>query len=738
MSFMGQELGISRTYGFNHYETNFGKQVAHFKRYNSMQPIWDNNDFGLDQLYKAYASIGKARLASPALRSSRRYFLNEITTDSAHAKIHAVAKWENASPTPDTADVVLAFVNLDKDNQQSGTFDLSPGGSDSILGISRDRIYNVSNLSAFEESRRTDFLWNDPRTGQDLLDNGIFVLLNPVPSSDQAWSTAPFEAQFLKLHDLTTPKLEVNASEGGGASGSGTYAYDTDAVVHATPETGYSFVRWEGVGVADPDLAQTTVSMSRHRIVKAVFARKTHLLTLQANSGGLVSGDGNYTYGASAAIQATPDQNHSFVHWTGAGVADSTLPSTSVAMTSDRNVSAVVAILSRSLVVNVNGNGSATGSGGYDHGSVVNLTATPQVGHRFVNWSGSPVADASSATTTVTLSADTNLTANFLPIAYQLTVNANGSGSVTGTGAYDYGELAAVGATADNGFYFTGWTGEGIVDANSSSTSVSVTENRSVTAHFAAIPANQFVLQTFADPAEGLHRRRWNIRRRDGGRNPSHPRSRQSFSGLDRLGWHPFPTLSQESASVTLDQGSNANANAHFTPLISRIGLAASSGGSVSGEGNFTSGQTTSITATPDGNHTFSSWETGGVLTFPVTVSSRQYDASLNAYQVGGRERPPLVLARGHEYSFALDAPAPVAIPFTSARTRRGGGSAYLDEYLTGVTGSRSTQGVVTLTVDENTPGTLYYHCGVHAGMGNRITIVDAGRCWPTQTPPRP
>ena len=728
MSFMGQELGISRTYGFNHYETNFGKQVAHFKRYNSMQPIWDNNDFGLDQLYKAYASIGKARLASPALRSSRRYFLNEITTDSAHAKIHAVAKWENASPTPDTADVVLAFVNLDKDNQQSGTFDLSPGGSDSILGISKDRIYNVSNLSAFEESMRTDFLWNDPRTGQDLLDNGIFVLLNPVPSLDQAWSTAPFEAQFLKLHDLTTPKLEVNASEGGGASGSGTYAYDTDAVVHATPETGYSFVRWEGVGVADPDLAQTTVSMSRHRIVKAVFARKTHILTLQANSGGLVSGEGNYTYGASAAILATPDQNHSFVHWTGAGVADSTLPSTSVAMTSDRNVSAVFAILSRSLVVNVNGNGSATGSGGYDHGSVVNLTATPQVGHRFVNWSGSPVADASSATTTVTLSADTNLTANFLPIAYQLTVNANGSGSVTGTGAYDYGELAAVGATADNGFYFTGWTGEGIVDANSSSTSVSVTENRSVTAHFAAIPANQFVLQTFADPAEGGSTGGGGIYAAGtviGIR--ATPAPGNHFLGWTVSGGTLSLPLSQESASVTLDQGSNANANAHFTPLISRIGLAASSGGSVSGEGNFTSGQTTSITATPDANHTFSSWETGGVLTFPVTVSSRQYDASLNAYQVGGRESPPLVLARGHQYSFALDGVGTGAHPFYFSTNSSGGGSAYLDEYLTGVTGSRNTQGSATLTVDEGTPGTLYYHCGVHAGMGNRITIVDAG-----------
>ncbi|MGE4551189.1 MAG: hypothetical protein AAEJ57_07345, partial [Opitutales bacterium] len=221
MSFMGQELGISRTYGFSHYETNFGKQIPHFKRYNSMQPIWDNNDFGLDQLYKAYASIGRARIASPALQSSHRYFLNETSTNAAHAKIHGVAKWDQLGSSPETSDVVLAFVNLDRDNQQSGTFDLSPGGNDVFLGIEKDHLYNVSNLAAFQVENQDNFLWTEARSGQDLLDNGIFVMLNPVPNSDATWATAPYEAQFLKLHDLTAPLLEVNASMGGNASGAG-------------------------------------------------------------------------------------------------------------------------------------------------------------------------------------------------------------------------------------------------------------------------------------------------------------------------------------------------------------------------------------------------------------------------------------------------------------------------------------------------------------------------------------
>ena len=38
-----------------------------------------------------------------------------------------------------------------------------------------------------------------------MLANGIYVALNPVPSSDAGWTNAPFEAQYLKLYDVTPP-----------------------------------------------------------------------------------------------------------------------------------------------------------------------------------------------------------------------------------------------------------------------------------------------------------------------------------------------------------------------------------------------------------------------------------------------------------------------------------------------------------------------------------------------------
>ncbi len=54
-------------------------------------------------------------------------------------------------------------------------------------------------------------------------------------------------------------------------------------------------------------------------------------------------------------------------------------------------------------------------SGGlYNADTVVDLTATPNTGYVFTNWAG-PVASASSASTTVTMTSDLSVTANFAP-----------------------------------------------------------------------------------------------------------------------------------------------------------------------------------------------------------------------------------------------------------------------------------------------------------------------------------
>lgn len=202
--FPGQELGISTSFGYSHYETNFGKQIPHFKRWNSLTPVRNDADFGNDQLYPVFAAANRARANSPALRSSNRWFLDG---DGSNSQIHAVAKYETANASPAFSDVVIAFSNLDRNNVQSDNFKI-PAGLASLLGIQDGRTYNTRNSAAYtaQDAARDDvWLWGSGITGANLKSTGFFVSLNKVPESEADWSIAPFEGQYLKLYDVTPP-----------------------------------------------------------------------------------------------------------------------------------------------------------------------------------------------------------------------------------------------------------------------------------------------------------------------------------------------------------------------------------------------------------------------------------------------------------------------------------------------------------------------------------------------------
>ena len=219
MIFYGEELGVSTYFGFDQYEVNFGKYIPHFKTYNSMQPILSpaNRTFALDQLWPVYAAVNQARSFSPALRNSNRYYL-DLTSGGAHANIFSVAKYVAANGAPNLNDVVFAFTTLDRNNSQSGVFNvnITQNGAN-LFGIQPNRIYNVRNIAAYlgaDPNRRNVWLWGAGIAGSNVLANGIYVALNPVPASNAGWTNAPFEAQYLKLYDVTPPPAPTTVGIG--------------------------------------------------------------------------------------------------------------------------------------------------------------------------------------------------------------------------------------------------------------------------------------------------------------------------------------------------------------------------------------------------------------------------------------------------------------------------------------------------------------------------------------------
>src|SRR5439155_12810389 len=88
-------------------------------------------------------------------------------------------------------------------------------------------------------------------------------------------------------------------------------------------------------------------------------------------------------------LTATPATGWNFAGWSGA-MAGTDNP-VSVTMDGDKTVTATFAINTYSLSVTTVGQGSVAKSPdqpSYDHGSTVQLTATPATGWSFVGWSG--------------------------------------------------------------------------------------------------------------------------------------------------------------------------------------------------------------------------------------------------------------------------------------------------------------------------------------------------------------
>ena len=77
-----------------------------------------------------------------------------------------------------------------------------------LFGLKPARLYNVKNISAYtaiDGNRRNVWQWGGGIAGSNVLANGVFVSLNPVPSTNGGWASNPFEAQYLKLYDVTPP-----------------------------------------------------------------------------------------------------------------------------------------------------------------------------------------------------------------------------------------------------------------------------------------------------------------------------------------------------------------------------------------------------------------------------------------------------------------------------------------------------------------------------------------------------
>ena len=277
-----------------------------------------------------------------------------------------------------------------------------------------------------------------------------------------------------------------------------TFEHGESCMVHAIPETGYSFVNWTENGTeASTDENYSFIVTSNHNLV-ANFQQQQYWIGTSVdptNSGTVSGGNRYYNHGEQCNLTATANEQYEFDHWTKNG---SSYPGGStITFTVTEAASYTAHFRLRQYTISVSAStggsahvGSATGptTGTYNQGQSCTVYAVANSNYTFANWTEGGSVVSTQANYTFTVNSNRTLVANFtyVPPTYTITVSANPSngGSVSGGGQYQQGQTCTLTATNNPGFTFDHWTRNGTTLSGGATISFTVTSNATYVAYF--------------------------------------------------------------------------------------------------------------------------------------------------------------------------------------------------------------------------------------------------------------
>ncbi|MBP5650157.1 MAG: InlB B-repeat-containing protein [Bacteroidales bacterium] len=349
----------------------------------------------------------------------------------------------------------------------------------------------------------------------------------------------------------------------------------------------YHFVNWTNEGGTEyttgintdtehgnyPQNSLLTLTVTGDTTTQANFQLNSYTITFNTNGGTINAGDVNgYTYGMGATLPTNVTKTgYTFGGWyDNAGLTGDAVTNISTTETGNKEFWAKWTINNYEIatIVTPTNSGTVTGGGDYNHFLTCTLTATPEAGYHFVNWTN----NLDNTTSTVnplefTVTQAITYTANFAedPV---LTLVADGNGTVTlatplpngvfaiendpQSGAERYsvppGTEVTVTATPAEHYYMQKWTAGNNVNIKNSNavvdTTFTVTETMTLTATFAAKPT----LTLVADPTDGGRVEM------DGAVSRTSPWSTKMFNYCYRINRNHIPTTDE---SCTISQFNN-------------------------------------------------------------------------------------------------------------------------------------------------------------------------------------
>ncbi len=245
-------------------------------------------------------------------------------------------------------------------------------------------------------------------------------------------------------------------------------------------------MRWGGD--VDGTAGSITYTIHKNSLATATFASNLFNIGVTTVGSGTVIRTPNQTQaymGSTVELTAAASTGYQFQGWSG-DVQVNFNPITFRADSSMAITATFIAAPPPVLHLTTAGSGTVAKNPdqpSYAVGTIVQITATPATGWRFVNWSGD--FSAGENPLSVTMDRDHSLTANFAPDGFVLTSPAAGPGTVVRNPdqpTYHAGTQVTLTATPSGAAHFVGWGGD--TTAVDDPLTITMTADRTLQAQF--------------------------------------------------------------------------------------------------------------------------------------------------------------------------------------------------------------------------------------------------------------
>ena len=277
--------------------------------------------------------------------------------------------------------------------------------------------------------------------------------------------------------------VTVESGEGGTAKTSKTQVgHNGQVTLTATPQEGYSFVNWtvEGKEVSTQNPYTTTITEDIE--IKANFI--THKITVIASEGGTAKTSKTQVgHNGQVTLTATPNEDYGFVNWTVEGKEVSTQNPYTTTITADTKFKANFVTLHNVTITASEGGTAKTSKTQVGHNGQVTLTATPNEGYSFVNWTVDGVEVSTQNPYTTTITKDLEIKANFITHKITVIASEGGTAKTSKTQVGHNGQVTLI-AIPNEGYSFVNWTVDGVEVSTRYFYTTTITKDIEIKANF--------------------------------------------------------------------------------------------------------------------------------------------------------------------------------------------------------------------------------------------------------------